>query len=345
MDKIFIAGGTGMLGAATAEAFADAGVQVVVSSRKDTDPIGDRLQAYSDLISVARLDLAKRDQVQALFEAESFDGVVFLAHTHQFAETREQANAIYPMLLDSLELARQTDVKRFILGSSIAIYGDCGIPYGEDRTFAMRVGESPTLVKFEITVKRVLELLALDYGQPFQRGMSVPPSDPPFTQHELEVITLRSPMMFGPGYYALGSPMGVGAHVAAGRIPMFKGHPGYAGLTVEQLWPIACPIPASYVKNNGDCIKTAMLADKLQNHIYNISSNFDCNARTQFDALVAAAPDCVDRMGISRDDLPDESHDIGFDSGLFAKDFGWSPKFDLEAALADYIGWLKDHPI
>jgi len=61
------------------------------------------------------------------------------------------------------------------LGSSLAIYGGEAPPISEDMKFPTRVGESPTLVKFEVTVKRVLENIALDYGQPFQQGMSIVP--------------------------------------------------------------------------------------------------------------------------------------------------------------------------
>lgn len=345
MDKVFIAGGTGMLGAETALALADAGIDVVVSSRKDKDPTGERLEQASSRIKVEKLDLVDGDAIAALYQKHKFTGTVFLAQTHQFAKTRDDANQIYPILINCLENARKTGGKRFILGSSLAIYGGEGPPISEAAKFPTRVGESPTLVKFEVTVKRVLETIALDYGQPFQQGMSIVPGDVPFTQHELEVAALRSPMMFGPGYYAMGSPLGVGVHVAAGNIPKFKGHIGYAGLPVETLWAVAAPVPTSYVKVNADCIKTALVADSLKNHIYNIGAGFPCNARKQFDALIAAAPGCADRMGIGREDLPDEDHDMGYYSGLFENDFNWSSTFSLEEALADYLAWLKDHKI
>lgn len=345
MDKVFVAGGTGMLGAETALALANAGVDVVVSSRKDKDPTGDRLEQASSRIKVEKLDLVDGDAIAALYKKHQFTGVVFLAQTHQFARTRDEANQIYPILINCLEHARKNGVKRFILGSSLAIYGGEDPPISEDVKFPTRVGESATLVKFEITVKRVLENIALDYGQPFQQGMSIVQGETPFSQHELEVAALRSPMMFGPGYYAMGSPLGVGAHVAAGNIPMFKGHIGYANLPVEMLWAVAAPVPSSYVKVNADCIKTAIMADALKGYVYNIGGGFPCNARKQFDALMEAAPGCADRMGITREELPDEDHNMGFDSGLFAKDFDWTPNYTLESSLADYIAWLKDNKI
>ncbi len=345
MDKVFIAGGTGMLGSETAISLANAGVDVVVSSRKDKDVTGERLEATSTRIKMEKLDLLDADAVAAVFKKHNFTGAVFLAQTHQHALTRDDANKIYPILINCLENARKTGVKRFVLGSSLAIYGGEAPPISEDMKFPTRVGESPTLVKFEVTVKRVLENIALDYGQPFQQGMSIVPEPTPFSQHELEVVALRSPMMFGQGYYANGSPMGVDAHVAAGRQDTFKGHIGYAGLPVEILWGVAAPVPTSYVKDNADCIKTALMADKLKNHIYNIGSGFPCNARKQFDALVAAAPDSLERFGITRDELPDEDHDMGYYSGLFNEDFNWKPLYTLETALADYIAWLKYNPI
>ncbi len=345
MDKVFIAGGTGMLGAAAAQAFANEGVQVVVSSRKEKDPTGERLETSSDLIQLERVDLLDGEAVAAIYAKHKFDGVVFLAQTHQLARSRDTVNQIYPILINCLEYARKAGVKRFVFGSSLAIYGGAEPSMNEQTKFSMRVNGSGMIVKYEIAVKRATEIIALDYGQEFQFGLSVLPGDKPSSKHELEVVALRSSMMFGPGYYAMGSPLGVGAHVAAGRLPTFKGHLGYGGVPVERLWAATAPIPASYVKDNADCIKTAMLADTLKNYIYNICSGFPCNARAQFDALLSAVPDCADRMGITRDEIRDKTYDRGFNGDLFAQDFGWKSSYSLESALVDYIEWLKDHPL
>ncbi|MEL7028528.1 MAG: NAD-dependent epimerase/dehydratase family protein [Pseudomonadota bacterium] len=180
MDKVFIAGGTGMLGAATARAFAAAGTQVVVSSRKDRDAVGDALAAESNLISVEFADLQDAESVNALFAKHRFTGVVMVVHTHQYATTRDKNNEIYPITLNCLETARKHGVKRVVFGGSMAVYGGLAPPLTEAVAFPPEVAaaspaDEQLMLKFEVATKRALEIIVLDYGQNFQMGLSVPP--------------------------------------------------------------------------------------------------------------------------------------------------------------------------
>lgn len=347
MDKVFIAGGTGMLGANTALAFAKAGINVVVSSRKDADPVGNWLTSQSDLIEVENLELGDLSAVQRVFDRHQFDGMVLVVHTHQYAVTRDKNNEIYPITLNCLETARKSGVKRTIFGGSMAVYGELIPPFNEAVRFPSEVGDSPLgeglVLKFEVATKRALEIIALDYGTPFQMGLSVPFGTENPEPQTMEVAVLRSPMMFGPFYQALGSPMGLAAHAAAGRLKQFVGVPGYGGAPVEKLWAALSSVPINYVKDNAECIRIAMTAETLPHRIYNVSSGFPRSPRAQLAALLSAAPDCADRIGLAPEELPDEAMDVGFDGELFAKDFGWRSPYSLESALAEYIAWLTHH--
>ncbi|MEM6832100.1 MAG: NAD(P)-dependent oxidoreductase [Pseudomonadota bacterium] len=349
MDKVFIAGGTGMLGAATARAFAAAGTPVVVSSRKASDPIGEALTADSDLISVEQVDLLDGQSTHALFAKHQFTGMVMVVHTHQYAKTRDKNNEIYPITLNLLEGARKHGVKRVVFGGSMAVYGGLMPPLTETVAFPPEVAaaapaEEQLMLKFEVATKRALEIMVLDYGQPFQMGLSVPPGTEKPEPHELEVVVLRAPMMFGPGYQALGSPIGVAVHVAAGRIPAFKGYLGYGGAAMDAFWAGLAAIPTNYVKDNAECIQVAMAAETLPRRIYNIDSGFSRSPRDQLAALVAAVPDCADRIGLRPEELPQAPFDLGYNGSLFQQDFGWTSKYTLQSALEEYVGWLKDHP-
>ena len=349
MGKVFIAGGTGMLGAATARAFAAAGTDVVVSSRKTDDPVGRQLEAESDLIKVEKVDLIDLESVQAVFARHDFTGMVMVVHTHQYARTRDKNNEIYPITLNLLETARKRGVKRVVYGGSMAVYGGLTPPFTEDTMFpplvaAATSADERVMIKFEVATKRALELIILDYGQDFQMGLSVPPGTAKPEPHELEVVVLRAPMMFGPGYQALGSPLGVAAHVAAGNIDRLKGYIGYGAAPIELLWHGLSMMPVNYVKDNASCIQIAMSAPELKHNIYNISSEFEPGPKAQMRALLDVAPEAADRFGLTPDDLPDAAPDLGFNSARFKEDFGWTPPYTLETALADSIEWLRDHP-
>ncbi|WP_166424638.1 NAD(P)-dependent oxidoreductase [Paraglaciecola sp. 20A4] len=346
MDKIFIAGGTGMLGASTARAFADKGIQVIVSSRKDNDVVGDKLESESDLIKVERVDLFNSDDLDALFKKHKFSGLVMLAHTHQYALTRDKNNEIYPITINCLEMARKHGVKRVVFGGSLAVYGGLMPPFSESVAFPPEVpAEYVGMPKFEVAMKRALEIIALDYGQDFQMGLSVPPGTQKPEPHELEVVILRAPSMFGPGYKALGSPLSIAAHVAAGKIPQFKGNLGYKDVPIEMLWGLFAGAPVSYVKDNAQCIQIAMGAKELKHHIYNVCSGFTASPRAQLQSILNVAPECADQIGLKPSELPEApvEMDAGFNSDLFEKDFGWKSSFTLETAFADYVRWLKDN--
>ncbi len=209
---------------------------------------------------------------------------------------------------------------------------------------AESAADEAVMLKFEVATKRALEIIALDYGTDFQMGLSVPPGVDKPEPHELEVVILRAPMMFGPGYQALGSPIGIAAHVAAGRLPSFTDRVAYGGVPPQELWRAVGGLPTNYVKDNASCIQIALSAETLPHSIYNISSGFEGGARAQLEALLAVAPDCAERLGVTPEEMPELQAPVGFDSRRFEHDFGWKPGYTLESAMADYLAWLERHP-
>lgn len=338
-----------MLGAATARALAGTGVAVVVTSLDPDDDVGRALTSQGHGIQLEVVDLADLHQVEALFSAHRFDGVVFTVQTHQAARTRDASNRIYSILLNVLETARKTGAERAVVGSSMAVYGGLNPPYDENVTFPPIIDAPPgqdhgILLESEVMTKRIVELIALDYAHPFKMGLSVPAGTVKPEPHELEVVVLRAPMMFGPGYRALGSPLGLAAHVAAGRLDGFRGCEAYGGVPIEKAWPALAGVPTNYVKDNAACIALAMTAASVPHRVYNVSSGFTTSPRAQLEALLRAAPECAERMGITPNELPGDAPDVGFNGARFAADFGWTSPFSLESALVDYIAWLGEHP-
>ena len=72
MSKILIAGGTGFVGQNTAKLYADSGIPVVVTTRKENDPVAQKLREYSDLISIAKVDLSREEETASLFAEHQF---------------------------------------------------------------------------------------------------------------------------------------------------------------------------------------------------------------------------------------------------------------------------------
>ncbi|MEO1080264.1 MAG: NAD(P)-dependent oxidoreductase [Pseudomonadota bacterium] len=350
---IVIAGGTGFVGLNSAKAFAGLGIRVTVTSRKRYDAAGEAVAAENELIDVAYVNLMSGSEVFSLFAQQRFDGLVMLAHAHQYARTRAASNAIYPMILNCLQAAAVTGVKRLVLGSSRAIYGGLEPPFHEDATFPVKVSYAgtieeklglPHIPEFETTVKRVVEMMAFDYSI----AMPAPTSGlETTTQNEtMEVVALRYPIQWGPGYTAMGNPFSLVAHAAAGRIASLEGRTGYLGLSVQDFWNLISGGASCFVKDSASAVVTTMLAPTLPHHIYNVSSGLNNVARHQLEALYDIVPDARERVGIAPEELDDKGKpDDGFNADRLREDLGWQPKHtEVGAALEEYVDWLQDNP-
>jgi len=103
--------------------------------------------------------------------------VIHAAQAHQHAQTRTHNRGNYDMIFNCLEAAEATAVKRFLLVSSIAVYGGVAPPFAEDTRFPVQatIDDHPdamgtftgpdgsrglALPAFEVTVKRSLERIA-----------------------------------------------------------------------------------------------------------------------------------------------------------------------------------------
>ncbi|MEM9403845.1 MAG: NAD(P)-dependent oxidoreductase [Pseudomonadota bacterium] len=352
MAKVLIAGGTGFVGMNAARMFAAAGVPVVITSRKRRDASGEALAAENALVSIEYLNLERGAEVFELLSRHRFTGMVMLAHAHQYARTRAASNAIYPMTLNCLEAARLTGVQRIVLASSKAIYGGLKPPFNEDARFPMKVSYAgtveeelklPHVPEFETTVKRAVELMAFDYSIP----MPAPTSGLQAATEEkaMDVVALRFPIQWGPGYSAMGNPFSLVTHAAAGRIDSLAGRTGYFGSSVVDLWNQFSGAPTSFVRDSASAVTTAMLADSLPHPVYNVSSGFHESAREQLELLYGLVPDSRQRIGIDPEDLAAEAKpDVGFNADRLNKDFGWVPAHrTIGDAYEEYLSWLQRH--
>ncbi|MEM6576365.1 MAG: NAD(P)-dependent oxidoreductase [Pseudomonadota bacterium] len=353
MMKILIAGGTGFVGLNAARAFADRGIPVVITSRKRHDEAGETLAGMNELISIEYVELSQSAAVFDLYARHEFSGVVMLAHAHQYARTRAASNAIYSMTLNCLDGAQSTGVERVVLASSVAIYGGLNPPFDETATFPTRVSYAgtmeeklglPRIPEFETAVKRAVEMIAFDYSIPMPAptsGLATESID-----RRLQVVALRYPIQWGPGYTAMGNPFSLVSHAAAGRISSLAGRVGYLGLPVHEFWNILSGTASCYVKDSASAIVTTMLADHLPRLVYNVSSGFNDIARDQLETLYRLVPDAEERIGINLDLLDGNGKpDAGFNANRLREDFGWRPAFDrIDDAFSDYLEWLKTHP-
>lgn len=338
-----ISGGSGFLGVNMAASLAAQGEDVVITSRRRDHPQVAAVTAAHDRVIAVPLELTSAHEVHDLFARFKFDRVLHAATTHTFAATRAAVAANYMMLLNCLEGARISGVRRFVLASSMSVYRGLPGPWREDVSFPVDIADAGAWVsspgrgattvqwirEFEVTVKRVEEFLALDYGLPMNSWDLAPSL--PGNDGQLEVVALRHPWLAGPGYTSMYNPVACHVHVAAGRDRSL--------LENRELMSFAS---VAYMPDCVDVLNLLLSAESLPHRIYNVKT-FANTGREILEALYRVVPEAEARIGIDPATADDHNTGEDVDISRIAADLDWRPAFDLDSALAHYVEWLGSH--
>lgn len=335
-----IAGGSGFLGLNLAQSIVDHGGEVVITSRQRSNPM---VQAVVDgaggKIIVEMVDLNNPHEVYNLFSRYNFRAVAHTATKHLLLRQRSSVFTSYNMLFNTLEAATAFGVPRFVLASSFVVYRGQPGPWHEDLAFPPdATANLGVLLKsvqaFEVSFKRALEMIALDYGVP------IPPWDPreaPGKERpQLETAVVRLPGQIGPRYYTMFHTTARLAHALA------KGDSDGSLLTNRQFHPIN---EIAYVRDTSDGLRTVLQAPTLPHRIYNVSSGVHVTARDIVEAAQRVAPEAAARLKLDPAAQPVGQTTEFLDLTRMKQDFGWTPKFGtIDLVLGDYVKWLKSNP-
>jgi len=120
-NRVLVTGGRGFIGRAVVKLLQDSGCGVV---SLDVAPGVNSSARRHEL----ECDISDARQLQRVFEIESIGGIIHLAAILPTAAQREPALATEVNVhgsLNLLEMARRFGVRRFVLGSSLSVYGTC----------------------------------------------------------------------------------------------------------------------------------------------------------------------------------------------------------------------------
>jgi UDP-glucose 4-epimerase len=331
---ILISGGAGFTGLNTAELYASAGIPVVITTHKRNDIMAKAVAG--DLITVEMIDLSNPYEVNELFSRYEFEGVIHTATAHMFAATRAANFATYKMLFNCLEAANSFGVRRFVLVGSLVVYRGLEGPFKEGMAPPPDIAYNPPgllqfFPHFEVSVKRAMELIALDYGLPADPWDRAPVRSGK-KRPQLETAVVRLPWQLGPRYTSMYSPIASVLHAAV--------RDDRTLLKDRQLKDY---MPVSYVRDSASGIMAVMQAKHLPHRIYNVSSGVMPTAHDVLATLYDVMPAARNKLGLEvppqLSPVPPEYLDIS----RIRDDLGWRPGYTLASMFTDYLEWLHGH--
>lgn len=313
---ILITGGFGFIGLHTIRAFLDAGEDVLVTRNRTyrepdflKDEIGKR-------IKVEQLDVTNAGQLRDLGKRYKIDGICHLAgpgYSAPDAATDYRINVFG--LLNMLEAAREWQVKRLTLASSIATYYYGGATRGPFvETMPLRMSATNPIE----TYKKVDELLGNHYAD----------------RTGIDVAFLRIALIYGP-YHAYGN-----IAYALTRAGVDAAEPKFTADTYAEDTTDLC-----HVVDCANAIVLLQLADKLANRVYNIGDGKATSGIQIAEAVEKAIPGADVGRALKPGRGPTFTEDRYMDLSRIKADVGYEPQYTLERGIAEYADWLRTHDI
>lgn len=255
-NSILVTGGRGFVGRPLVKLIQRSGFSVVSLDRA---PIA---EAVDEGRKEIQCDLSDEEQLRNLFERQRIRSIVHLAAILPTAAQRNPARAAEVNLqgsLNLLELAREFDVRRFVFGSSLSIYGT----YSADQTVSEADRAAPE------DLYGAAKLYVEQLGQAYREC------------HDLEFVSLRIGRVVGPGAQSVSSAWRseifelLKAHYPAEISLPYRGSENLLVLHVEDLAAmLLCLLRASSVAHavyNAPC-RSVVVGD-LKRVIEDLNSN------------------------------------------------------------------------
>jgi len=126
--RVLVTGASGFLGANIIKYLVDRNVCVLATSRKLVDPLMDYyLKGSENYVDWIKVDVSDYKQVMGIAENYIIDGVIHAAFVTpglgiEYSRSRDILNSNINGTINVLELAKKTDLKKFIFTSSSGVY-------------------------------------------------------------------------------------------------------------------------------------------------------------------------------------------------------------------------------
>ena len=312
--SVVITGGMGFLGLHTVRKFLDAGHEVVAtqhSARREPSFLKDDI---GKALHIEPMDITDAVQVNEIIGRYKPTAVIHLAAPPpRGMDAVPEFQLNFDGMINILEAARENDVRRVQIASSQTVYQ--GLPNGPFKESDRLPVDSNISIQAH---KKAMEILSLHYA----------------ARTGLDVIIARVGGIYGPMYQTLNHPIAAMCYAAAhgktaeyGRgVPFADDGRGYC-----------------YVKDCATAIQLLDAAETLPHKIYNTSGGPASNLSNAkiVEAIRSIVPDAD--LPLQEGSAPGAIKDAYQDITQTAADVGYTPAYDIQAAVAEYIPWLKEN--
>lgn len=316
MSKLLITGAMGHVGYETVKQAVAQGLDVIAQYNNTFRP--EDAEAVGGRAAWVRCDLADAYQVSMLAADHDIEGCI-----HPAAIPNDKTGLPQPLRTFHsnvaatdylLETARRCGWRRFIFVSTGAVYQEW-----KDKSKPIPETEPPTPRTLYGGTKRAAEIMTEIYAN----------------MYDLSAASVRISWVFGPPLVpeTFEGPRG--------PVPEFLKRV-MRGERVDE--PSGGDFAASftYVKDVADGLLEAYKAERLSHTSYNLGSGENYTTFRVVDAIRAAVPDARISIGPGTDPWTDYTVLRGpLSCERMKEDFGFQPRYSLEAAVADFADWMR----
>jgi UDP-glucose 4-epimerase len=320
-----VLGGTGFLGLHAAGQILERGERVVVTShRRNRETPVLRAAVERGDATIEPVDLRDREQVFALVEKYKPDSILDISgYPPKELSPAEEISTRITNYVNMFEAAREYDVPRLTLTSSFDVYYGLDpalMPFREDQLVPLQEDVDNYMV--QSWAKKTLEVVASMYRR----------------QTGLEIVTVRPTGAYGPMYRTfLNVPSRLVRAAARGETPDFSdrvdGVP-LADFGYDQL----------YAKDVGRAIAAVHLESKPRHTIYNVGAGEVLTNAQVLAAIQKAVPGFECELAPSGEGV-EMPLGMVVDTTRLREEFSYAPKYTVDQAIAEYVDWLREHPI
>ena len=305
---ILVTGGLGFIGSHTAQALLDLGESCVLTQHRARRARPDLLaDAVDRRVFVEPLDCADERAFLDIGKRHEVTGIVHLAGGDLGTlDPIDYLRSNTLGLLNALRAAREWDVSRISIASTIGVYlGVPDVPFREDAPLPM------TAVRPIPVVKKSAELFASLVAD----------------SAGLDVVNLRISTVWGPLIRNLEPVVPRLVHAAVRGSASSR---AYADDGAD----------LCYVKDCARGIALLQLADTLHHRTYNVADGRATKNSEVAAAIKSVLPDAVVDLRPGHD--PDGSGaDTYLDIARIRDDTGYQPEYGIERGIAEYVDWLR----